>query len=147
MKSARDILRCVLCVFSIVVLWLLGTIGEQLLNLPIYRGIEKQMPAVTAFVLSNFNLNAGYVVLSLTPFMILLTAVAASSFDRRLADLYWYLFVGVWLLALTYLLVFGLALLLPFHCLRSSLAIATYRRPFTPSTLSLSHRLSHFGRS
>jgi hypothetical protein len=49
--------------------------------------------------------------------MILLVALAACSFDRRLCDLYWYLFVGVWLLALTYLFVFVLALLLPFHLL------------------------------
>ena len=46
-----------------------------------------------------------------------MVAVAAFSFDRRLSDLYWYLFVGVWLLALAYLLVFVLALLLPFHLL------------------------------
>ena len=117
MKSATDILRPVLCVFSIFLLWLLGTIGEQLLNLPIYRGSEKHMPALTAFFLDNFNINAGHFLLSLTPFMILLAALAACSFDRRLSDLYWYLFVGVWLVALTYLLVFVLALLLPFHLL------------------------------
>lgn len=117
MKSATDILRLVLCLFSIFLLWLLGTIGEQLLNLPIYRGSEKHIPALTGFFLDNFNINAGHFLLSLTPFMILLVAVAASSFDRRLSDLYWYLFVGVWLLALTYLSVFVLALLLPFHLL------------------------------
>ena len=75
------------------------------------------MPALTAFFLDNFNINAGHFLLSLTPFMILLAALAACSFDRRLSDLYWYLFVGVWLLALTYLLLFVLALLLPFHLL------------------------------
>ena len=120
MKSACDILRPGFCLLSVILLGLLGGIGEEALNFPIYRDICKDLshaPAPTAFFLGNFHVNACHFVLSLTPFMVLMTAIAALSFDRRLSDLYRYFFGGVWLLALSYIVFFAWALPLPFHLL------------------------------
>ena len=66
---------------SIVLLLLLGAVGEEVLDLPVLRGIDgaaECMPAITRFFL-------------------------------------WLVFVGVWLLAVGYLTLFGLALLQLFH--------------------------------
>ena len=118
MKSICDILRPVLSLLSIVVFCLLGMTGEQLLNLPLYQGMGKDaegMPAITQFFLSNFNLNAGHFMLSLTPFMILMLGVGFVRRKNQQPDLYGFLFVGIWLLAIAYFLIFVLALLAPFY--------------------------------
>ena len=120
MKSARDILRPTICFMSILVFWLLGAVGEELLNLPHHTRIVKElehMPTLTQFFLGNFHLNAGHFILSLTPLMILMLGVASLPRRQEQSDLYWLLFVGVWLLAIAYILVFILALVIPFHIL------------------------------
>src|SRR5262245_17985460 len=116
MRTARDILQPTLCVNSILLLWLIGRIGECALNMPCFDGIRgsKYIPGLTYTVLSGFPVNGDYFLLSLTPFMLLMGGIAVASFDCRVSDLYWFLFCAVWLLALSYVLMFAWALLLPF---------------------------------
>ncbi len=104
---------------SIILLWLVGHAGEQFLNL-VHDSevIEAELPAVTAFVIRHFPLNAGHFSLSLTPFMVLLLgAGSASLVRRRPPETFLYLFITIWLLAGIYISLFAAALLLPFHIL------------------------------
>ena len=102
MRRTDDTLRIMLCLLSIVLLGLLGAVGEELLNLPRYHRLREgaeSMSWLTHFFITNFHLNAGHFWLSVTPFMILMLGVAGMSLGRKRSDLFWFLFVGAWLLA------------------------------------------------
>jgi len=97
---------------------MLGAVGEGLLNLSACQSISQDLesiPAVTRFFLINFNLNSGYFMLSFTPFMLFMFGCAVVCRKNKEADLYWFFFVGVWLLVIIYFLLFLLALLAPFQ--------------------------------
>ena len=109
------------CVLSIAVLWALGMVGEELLNVThahLPGEDADNVPAVTSLVIKNYPLNAGHFVFSLTPLMIVFAGLAALRRPtRKRQSQFWYVFVSVWLLAVLYFFLFVLALLLPFHIL------------------------------
>jgi len=79
-------MKIIASLLSIILLWLLGLAGEGLLNLVHASGLmnaEAPLPAVTAFVIHNYPLNAGHFGFSLTPFMVLLLGAVSLSSVRR----------------------------------------------------------------
>ena len=112
-------LRVLICVLSIILLCLLGVIGECLLNIPYTKmfpgglqALVESGPPCTRFVFSMFPLNGGVVVLSVTPFTILLFGLALLCIvSDAVARLFWYLFVAIWLLAGIYLSICAIGLL------------------------------------
>jgi len=120
MKSTQAIFWWLLCLLSILAFWLLGMVGEELLNLSARHDVGKDaehLPAITQFFFSTFPLNSGLFRLSFTPFMLLMLGAAALRGRLVEPSLSWVFFAIVWVLALVYFLLFAFALLLPFHIL------------------------------
>jgi hypothetical protein len=117
--------RWLVCLLSIILLMVLGAIGEEILNLPPVRNIKHQesrqeieLNPPSSFVFENYGLNNGDFGSPLTPFMLVFFGLAA--FGRSATKgqgLFWYLFASIWLLVLIYCGMFALALMMPYHIL------------------------------
>lgn len=121
MGSSR-LARVAACLLSIVLLAVIGWIGESLLNLLHLATRGENVPVVTSWVVRGYPLNSGHFLFSLTPFMVLFAMMAASRADgtdgpHRLL----FVFISVWLVALIYVGLFAAALLAPFHLLMTVL--------------------------
>ena len=117
MGSPR-ITRVAACLLSIILLAVIGGVGESLLNLfhLAIRGMDVR--GVTSWVIRNYPLNSAHFLFSLTPFMILFAAMAASRPEGADGpDRLLFAFISVWLVVLIYVGLFALALLAPFHVL------------------------------
>jgi hypothetical protein len=112
MFSKTAMLRAAICLASIVLLFLLGALGDLLPDaLTEVRHMADHMPAPTSFVLKNYPLNNGCFLYSLTPWMIFFAGLA---FQKRLF-LHW--FALVWLLALAYCCSYVFAWTIPYYIL------------------------------
>ena len=111
------------CLLSIILLVLLGILGEELLNLYHVVGDENiALPSVTALVLKYYPVNAGHFALSLTPFMIIFAGLALiSNKSNGQSQLFWFYYVATWLVAVMYFISFTIALGLPYHLLLASM--------------------------
>jgi len=114
-------MKVIVSLLSIVLLWLLGLAGEQLLNLvhasQPFQG-DAPLPAVTAFVIHHCPLNAGNFVISLTPLMLVMLGAAFLSVAQNWSpERFLYVFITIWLIAGIYISLFAAAVLLPFHVL------------------------------
>ena len=118
-------MRWLVCLLSLVLLGLVGRVGDEAFNLPYHvygdlRHTDAELPYWTDLVVHSYYINHGDFELSLTPAMILLLGLAvACHIYAGVARNFWYLFVTVWLLVGIYVCLYALALLLPFHLLLS----------------------------
>lgn len=109
------VMRYVVCGLSLV---LLGALGEGLINVQHFwmSGKVVDFPVMVKSVLAYYPLNAGVFALTLSPFMILIFALAVfSSVSEALGRLFWHLFVALWLLVGLYFTAFVLVLIMPFY--------------------------------
>jgi hypothetical protein len=123
-QNKVDCMRVILCLLSVLLLCLIGLLGEGVLNFPYVQDLNKgfvSLPAATEVVVDNFRLGNSDFVLSLTPFMFMFFVFLwPSSSDYCLdPERFWFGFVGIWILALGYFALFLLALHLPFLYLHS----------------------------
>jgi len=110
-------MRTLVTLLSILLLWVFGALGEELLNwLHVYcEQCGGSLPFPTAFFYQNYGLNSGIFALSLTPFALMFLGVLLVSLAKGGGpDRFLYAFVAVWLLAGLYLAVFCYSVLLPF---------------------------------
>ncbi len=116
------VLKALSALISIFLLLLLGIIGERLIyfthssNIVQNVGLEN-LPYISQLFYSNFLLNSGHFTLSLTPFVVLIFANICFFLSNICRELYWAIFCSIWLLAITYFLLFVVALILPFNML------------------------------
>ncbi len=118
--------RIAICALSVVLLTILGDLGEASINL-FYAACPKgqlleNVPVVTGWVVKLFPINSGHFVASLSPFAIIFLALAAARPAGPGKD-DWFLagFIATWLVALIYMGLFALVLLMPFHLLMISI--------------------------
>ena len=107
-------LKLVISLISILVLYLVGILGECLINIMhtvISDGAE--LPGISEFFYQNYLLNRSHFILSLTPLMLLHFFIVVVSQKVTQQKVYWFLFGGVWALSTVYILVFIIALVLP----------------------------------
>jgi hypothetical protein len=111
-----------LTVLSVVLLGVLGLLGEELQNvaravLPTKCGpsAATALPLPTRFAFDLFGQNSGDFLLSLTPFMMIFGAIGVCARDATRTSVFWSGFVAAWLAALIYFFLYAWAMLLPFH--------------------------------
>ncbi len=114
-KTVESGMRIALCMLSIVLIWTIGMLGQGALDLPCFTAIRSApvLPWLTEFFLTDLHIRYGGLMLSLTPFMVLMIGVAWIASGSSRAKLFWYLFVCSWLLTLIYVLAFASAMLIP----------------------------------
>jgi len=113
-------MRTLVTLLSILLLWVFGALGEELLNwLHVHcEQCGDSLPMLTAFFYKNYGLNTGTFSLSLTPFALMFLGVLLVSLAKRSStEKFLYAFITVWLLAGLYLAVFCFSVLLPFQLL------------------------------
>ena len=117
------LVRAILCGISIAALAVLGLLGEALQNLArsprlgsgCAAAAIQDFPYPTLLALETYGINTGNFALSLTPFMIVLAAVAACARGERRIQQFWAGFAATWLAALSYFGLYAWALSLPWH--------------------------------
>ena len=111
-------LRIGVCLLAILVILIMGRIGEEVLGLArvlLAPFAPQDLGAVTAFVIQNYRTNQNHFLLSLVPFLAILAAMpfldrVVARWDAR----FWYAFAGVGLAFMIYLCAFVYALAYPF---------------------------------
>jgi len=122
--------RLALCVLSVVLLAVLGLLGDELqsiarLPLPIRcgtPGAAPDLPTPTRLVLDFYGRGSGNFLLSLTPFMIVFAGIAVRAcIGRHGGEDFCYGFMAAWLLAAIYAGLYAWALILPYQSLCADL--------------------------
>ncbi|MFA5339938.1 MAG: hypothetical protein WC317_07330 [Candidatus Omnitrophota bacterium] len=114
MKNTMNII----CILSLILLGLLGCIGDNLLNT--YSGMVSNgnlcLPSVLKDILGIYGMNEGNFVTSLTPFMIIMVWLTVIS-KRKANGFEFFIgsFVIIWSLVLIYFFAVVLLLTLPFQ--------------------------------
>jgi hypothetical protein len=113
--------RIGLCLLSMVLVCVIGGVGERLLNLFHSTIGNTGLPVVTDWVVRHYPLHSGHFFFSLTPFIILFGFMAFSRRRPGEPSFFFYAFVSVWLVALIYFGLFVSALMTPFALLMTTI--------------------------
>ena len=113
-------LRIGVCVLGILLILIMGKIGEEALGAVLVlldkAGTKPEdLGTVTAFVVRNYHLNQNHFLLSLAPFLVILAGMPfLDRVEAQSNTRFWYAFASVLLVFMVYFCVFTYALLYPF---------------------------------
>jgi len=129
--------QVILSVLSAILVCLTGFIGNSLSNILYDFFGNEPLPQLTEYVMVLFRLNNENFFLATFPFVVLFISIGVFCLlSEKVKDLFWYVFVAIWILFGIFIAIVINGLLLGFHILMTKL-----EEPHPAETLLISFNI------